>query len=126
MFSPQTRRYFQSASHFGELLQPTHQGLAGKVEHGHYFQIQLQVDSESTIQGLAFHCPRCVPAIACGAYLSEFLLHQSTSVALQLSPQTLLQALGGLPVQRSFYAWLAVEAVRRALHLSREEVDDDS
>lgn len=122
MFSPATRRYFENARGFGHLAGPTHEALAGSVEHGHFFQIQLQVNPEfQEVQGLAFYCPRCVPAIACGAYLSEFLLHKPVSRGSELSPQTLLLALGGLPVQRSFYAWLAVEAVRQALYLPRKE-----
>lgn len=122
MFSPQVRHYFDGARGYGQLAEPTHQGLAGSVEHGHFFQLQLQLDSDGLIQGLAFYCPRCVPAIACGAYLYEQLLHASRSRADQLTPATVLAALGGLPVQRSFYAWLAVEALRQALS-TRKEVD---
>lgn len=120
MFSPQTRRYFEQATAFGQLPTATHEGLAGDPELGHFFQVQLELDSDGLIQALAFYCPRCLPAIACGAYLHEFLLHQPVSRADELSAQRVLLALGGLPVQRSFYAWLAVEAVRAALSLDRK------
>lgn len=115
MFSPRTRHYFQIATGYGQLPLHTHEGLAGDPELGHFFQIQLELNSDGLIQALAFYCPRCLPAIACGAYLHEFLLDQPVSRAKSLCTKSLLDALGGLPIQRSFYAWLAVEAVHKAL-----------
>lgn len=113
MFSPQTRRYFETAQGFGHLDSPTHQSLVGSEEQGHFFQLQLQLDPHGQVQGLAFYCPRCVPAIACGAYLHERLVGHGADQAVTI--EQVVTALGGLPPQRAFYAWMAVQALQLAL-----------
>lgn len=114
MFSPQTRHYFENAQGYGQLAAPTHQSEVGSREHGHFFHLQLQLDAHRMVRALAYYCPRCVPAIACGAYLHERLVGQPADSPLTM--EQLLRDLGGLPPQRSFYAWMAIEAVRQALH----------
>lgn len=113
MFSTQTRRYFDRARGYGQLAAPTHQSVVGKVEHGHYFQLQLEVDDQGVVTDLAFYCPRCVPAIACGGYLYERLVGRRADQPL--TTEQVVGDLGGLPPQRCFYSWMAVEAVRLAL-----------
>lgn len=113
MFSAQTRRYFERASSFGHLEAPTHQSMVGNAEQGHYFQLQLVIDDSGIVRDLAFYCPRCVPAIACGGYLHERLVGRRADQ--ELTVEQVVRDLGGLPPQRCFYAWMAVEAVRQAL-----------
>jgi hypothetical protein len=113
MFSAQTYRYFNGTTSFGHLEAPTHQSLVGSVEQGHYFQLQLVVDENHVVRALAFHCPLCVPAIACGGYLYERLVGRRADQ--ELTVEQVVRDLGGLPPQRCFYAWMAVEAVRLAL-----------
>ena len=113
MFSPQTRHYFAEAQGFGHLAAPTHQSEVGSREHGHYFQLQLEIDAYGVVQDLAYYCPRCVPAIACGAYLYQRLVGQAADQPL--SVEQVVTALGGLPTQRVFYAWMAVQALQNAL-----------
>lgn len=110
MFSAQTLQYFERARGYGKLAAPTHQSLVGQREHGHYFQLQLETDAEGVVTKLAFDCPRCLPAIACGALLYERLV--GGRVDQELTVEQVVTALGGLPPQRSFYAWMAVEATR--------------
>lgn len=113
MFSSQTRRYFERASSFGHLDSPTHESMVGSAERGHYFQLQLVLDAHGVVRELAFYCPRCVPAIACGGYLHERLVGRRADQ--ELTVEQVVRDLGGLPPQRCFYAWMAVEAVRQAL-----------
>lgn len=116
MFSAQTRRYFEGATGFGHLESPTHESMVGSAERGHYFQLQLVLDEHDIVRELAFHCPRCVPAIACGGYLHERLVGRRADQ--ELTVEQVVRDLGGLPPQRCFYAWMAVEAVRQALSSS--------
>ena len=123
MFSPQTRFYFDRAKRFGELQSATHRGSAGKRAQGHYFEIALRIEGPY-IKDLAYYCPRCVPAVACGAYLEESLLEQPLSRAMEITTMEILRVLGGLPVQRSFYAWLAVQALHNAIRSGKEDEGD--
>lgn len=114
MFSPLTRAYFARATAFGRLSSPTHRGDAGSPEQGHYFQVELQIE-DGIIRKLAFYCPRCLVAVACGAVLEEAVLEQPMAQAAQLNAEHFLRALGGLPPQRSFYPWLVLQALDQAL-----------
>lgn len=114
MFSAQTHGYYDRAEGYGHhLAAATHRSAVGKVEDGHYFHLQLQLDAEGVVQDLAFSCPHCLPAIACGGYLYERLVGRRADQELTL--EQVLGDLGGLPPQRSFYAWMAVKAVTLAL-----------
>lgn len=110
MFSPQTHRYFNQAKGYGQLATATHQSVVGKAEHGHFFQLQLVIDAKGVVTDLAFYCPRCLPAIACGGYL--YLRLVGRRVDQELTVEQVVEDLGGLPPQRCFYAWMAVEAIR--------------
>lgn len=112
MFSSQTRQHFALARGYGLLDHPTHQGRSGEVTQGPFFEIQLRVSPNSLIQALGYACPRCVPAIACGSLLHERLVGRP--LGQELTVEEVVLALGGLPPQRSVYAWLAVEAFRQA------------
>ncbi len=114
MFSLQTRRYFEKARCFGHLETATHRGAAGERRQGHFFEVELEVEDDF-VRELAFYCPRCVPAIACGAYLEEWLVGHPLARVSELTTQQILAALGGLPIQRSFYAWMAIQAVKSAV-----------
>jgi hypothetical protein len=107
MFSPETRLYFTNARGLGTLKGPTHRAIMGDPELGHYFELELHLQNGRVLD-LAFRCPRCVAAIACGAYLHQKLVGQTFRV---ISTAELLEGLGGLPVQRSFYAWMAASAL---------------
>lgn len=113
MFAPKTRQYFALARGFGRLAEATHQAQVGQEEKGHYFRLQLRIDDKRIVQELAFKCPRCIPAIACGGYLYERLVGQS--VDQEITVPQLLDALGGLPSHRSFYAWMAIQAFKQAI-----------
>jgi nitrogen fixation NifU-like protein len=120
MFTQATRDYFNRAQGYGLSLEdPTHQGQAGAKELGHHFQVQLKI-KDHLIEDLTFYCPRCLPAIACGGYLYQTLIDQPVERAASLTSQEILEALGGLPISRSFYAWMAVEAIQQALGGTRD------
>ncbi len=113
MISAQVYRYFHEAKGFGHLETPTHQSMVGSAKQGHFFQLQLELDAQGLVKNLRFYCPRCAPAIACGGYLHERLVGRRADQ--ELTVEQVVRDLGGLPPQRCFYAWMAVEAVRQAL-----------
>ena len=90
----------------------THQSRVGSEETGHYFHLQLRLGSENIVHELAYYCPRCVPAIACGAYLHARLVGQSADQ--EITVEQVIEALC-LPPARSFHAWMAVQAFQIAL-----------
>lgn len=113
MFSQKSRLYFDKAKKFGHIKNPTHTFTVGDYQNGHYFTIELKI-VDDLVEDLGYVCPRCLPAIACGSWLEEKLLGNHL-MGTSLNLEDLIQDLDGLPPQRCFYAWMAIEAVRRAL-----------
>ena len=79
---------------------PTHQGAAGSVECGHYFQLQLAIDAQGIVTDLVFQCPHCRLASACGDYLYQRLVGRRADQ--KVTAGQVLQSLRGLPSHRRF------------------------
>jgi NifU-like protein involved in Fe-S cluster formation len=78
-------------------------------------RIQVRLDGE-TIAAASFGTYGCVPAIACGSFITEWVTGRPVGQALEYSADDLRHALGGLPTGRRYCADLAVDALRAAIH----------
>lgn len=110
--SVETKTYFDKATSFqkklpGKILTAT----IGSHDAGHFFTLSVS-HNKGMIDGVSFECPRCVPAIALGALLEEKLL-RAFLPSLEITTASIVYELGGLPPQRTFYAWMGAEAVRQ-------------
>ena len=57
----------------------------------------------------------CGPTIACGSVLTELITGRSISDCLELTPQSLIDALDGVPADKLHSPALAIAALRDAL-----------
>ena len=77
-------------------------------------RIQLRLEDERVVEA-RFATFGCVPAIAAGSLLTDWVRGQTPGEARAITMKRLLRALGGLPESRRFCADLAVDALRAAL-----------
>lgn len=75
---------------------------------------------EGRIEAASFQTYGCVPVIACGSYLTSWVIGKTPELALSLDASTLESLLGGLPPDKTFCAELAVAALRQALQNHRK------
>ena len=114
MFSSTVMDHFQNPRNVGTLENQTGRGVAGSVETGRFIQFSLRVESDR-IAAARFKTYGCVPVIAAGSLLAHWAEGLTVDEARAITPEQLLERLGGLPPQRRFCAVLAVEALRNAL-----------
>lgn len=113
-FSDTVLEHFREPRKVGTLLHPSGEGWAGSYEAGQFVRFQVRVEGDS-VQEARFQTYGCVPAIAAGSWLAEWVEGKSVEEALGLEPADLERGLGGLPPRRRFCAALAIEAMRQAL-----------
>lgn len=114
MFSTIVMDHFQNPRNVGTLTPHTGFGQAGSMQAGRFVQVTVRVE-QGVILAARFKTFGCVPAIAAGSVLTEWVEGLTVAEARAVSPQHLIDRLGGLPPQRNFCAALAVEALRNSL-----------
>lgn len=110
MYSQETMEYFKTLEGYELLVNPTHSSVIGNPLVGHYFSLGVELVQELIVE-VSIVCPRCIPAMACGSYLYKTL--KGKNIHTQVSVEDIMTALGGLPPQRAFYAWMAAESLRQ-------------
>jgi len=70
-----------------------------------------------------FHILGCVPTIACGSMAMELAEGRTVLEALQLRPEHIIEALGGIPQSHFHCAELAAQTLKKAIddYLIREK-----
>lgn len=98
----------------------------GAMEHAHGFgmvtgpcgdtmKIWLRVEN-NTVMAATFDTDGCGATVAAGSMVTELATGKSISQALRISPQDILDALGGLPEGNAHCALLAVNTLRKAIN----------
>lgn len=105
---------FSDPKNVGDLSEPYGEGLAGSMARGVFMQIHVRVADHRVVDA-RYRTYGCVPAIAAGSVMTEWVHGRSVDDALAFTPAQLTSALGGLPRERRFCAELAIEALRSAV-----------
>ena len=114
LFSMTVMDHFYRPRRVGVLEPPARSGSAGSLESGRFVVITARVEA-NRIAEVRFKTYGCVPAIAAGSVLTSWVEGMTVQEALQITPEALLNQMGGLPSSRVHCAHLAVEALRNCL-----------
>jgi len=106
--------HFHHPRNQGSLQATSGSGFAGCVPRAQFMRIQVLIVGQRVVEA-SFQTFGCAGAIACGSYLTEWIIGRAPAEAEQMPPARLDRELGGLPVSRRFCASLAVEALQAAL-----------
>lgn len=113
-YSAQVLDHFHHPRHAGEMEQATAQAEAVNPVCGDALKLWVEARQGRIIRA-AFKAAGCVPAVACGSWLAEWLTGKSLDEARALSAGTMDKGLGGLPTASRHAPALALEALRRLL-----------
>ena len=114
MYSAQLLDHFQNPRHAGDLADAD---AVVEIENpvcGDLIRLSVKV-ADNRITHLAFKAKGCVPAMACSSAIAELAFGKSLSEARRLSPQDVVNTVGGLPQASSHAAQLAIDALSAAL-----------
>jgi nitrogen fixation protein NifU and related proteins len=114
MYSAQVLDHLEHPRNAGEVLNPD---AVAEIENpvcGDVLRLTLKMDGER-IAEIRFKAKGCVPSIACASALTELTKGRKVDEAKQLSRESLIEALGGLPSASTHAAQLALDALSAAL-----------
>jgi len=94
---------------------PTPDGFARVTGScGDTMEMYLKVEHERIVEA-SFQTDGCIPAIASGSMTTELAKGKRLSEASEISRETILNALGGLPEDSAHCALLAADTLKQAI-----------
>jgi len=114
MYSDKVLEHFHHPRNVGEIPEATAVVEVTNPACGDVMKLWVVVH-DSRIQDIKFKVDGCVPAVACGSWLSEALEGKAVSEVVALRPDEIDSALGGLPPASRHASVLASDALHRLL-----------
>ena len=113
-YSDMLMEHFTSPRNAGALDSPDSTGHAGAPGRGPFLILYLRMKGNQVLAA-KFQTYGCGPTIACGSVLTELITGRSVNECLELTADTLIDALGGIPPDKLHSPALAIAALRDAL-----------
>ena len=110
MYSQKLLDYFQNPRNAGEVENPD---AAVQIENpacGDVLRLSARIDGDHIV-AIRFRAKGWVPAIACRSALTELVAGMSLQEARQLTRETLIESVGGVPEASSHAGHLAMDAL---------------
>lgn len=114
MYSPEVLDHFQNPRGVGDLENATVTVELRNPACGDVLRLSLRVEGDRIAEA-RFRAKGCVPAIACGSKLVEFVSGMTIAAAHLIEQEKLIEAIGGLPQASRHAGALALDALRSAL-----------
>jgi len=114
LYSQQVPEHFRQPRNVGEVGNPDGVGQIGDPECGDFLRITLRVE-EGRIAEVKFLCHGCPAAIACASATTELARGRHVDDAWNVTDDTVLEALGGLPEQKIHCSLLGPAALHAAI-----------
>jgi len=114
MYSETLLDHFHHPRNVGEIAEATAVVEVSNPVCGDLMKLWA-VARDDKILDVKFKVAGCVPAVACGSWLTEAILNRSMAELSALSPGEVASGLGGLPPASHHAAQLAVVGLQRLL-----------
>lgn len=113
-YSETIEAHFASPKNVGALPDATVVGFAENSSCLDQMTLFLKIENERVTVS-TYQVEGCVPSIALGSILTEYVVGRSTDELRMLTPEDLERLAGGLPATKKHAALLAVEALQNGL-----------
>jgi nitrogen fixation NifU-like protein len=114
VFSELLLDHFRNPRNAGRLANATAEVRATNPVCGDILELSIRVE-EGNLAEARFLCRGCTTSIACASFLTERLTGNTLAAARSITPETISDALGGLPPATFHGAQLAAEALAAVL-----------
>jgi len=112
-YSPEFLAHALTPQNVGLMSDPDGYG-APQGECGDMMEIGLRVRGD-LIDNIAFITDGCAFTVACGSVVTTMVKGRTVAAALEIKPEDIIGALGGLPPEHEHCARLAVDTLRLAV-----------
>jgi nitrogen fixation protein NifU and related proteins len=112
MYSAKVLDHFHHPRHVGETAQPSATVEVTNPVCGDVLKLSVVVSGDIIVDA-RFKVAGCVPAVACGSWVTAAVQGQSLKSLRFISPSAIEAALDGLPPASKHASMLAAEALRQ-------------
>ncbi len=113
-YSSKLMEYFLNPRNVGEIANPSGKGRVGNIVCGDIMELYLKIENDIIVDA-KFKTLGCGAAIATSSMITELVKGKTVEEALKVSNKAVVEALGGLPVQKLHCSVLAEEALKAAV-----------
>ena len=114
MYSRQVLDHFHNPRNAGEIDEPTAVANASNPVCGDIMKLWI-LAREGKVLDAKFKVQGCVPAVACGSWLTEAIKGKAIPDLAAISADQIEKGLGGLPEASRHASTLAIAALREVL-----------
>ncbi len=113
-YSAAFKDHIANPRNVGELSDANANGEESNPVCGDRLRLSLRL-LEGRIEAARFLAYGCPPTLVCGSVLTELITGMTSTEALRLTREELIDAVGGLPSRKQHAAALAIETLRSTL-----------
>ncbi len=126
MYSEKVLEHFRNPKNVGVIEDADGIGTVGNPVCGDLMTMYIKVENDRIVD-IKFQTFGCGAAIATSSMATELAIGRTIEEALQITKQTVAEALGGLPPQKMHCSNLAADALKRAIadYLKKQGREDD-
>ena len=126
MYSEKVLEHFRNPKNVGVIENADGIGTVGNPVCGDLMTMYIKVEDDRIVD-IKFQTFGCGAAIATSSMATELAIGKTIEEALQITKQTVADALGGLPPQKMHCSNLAADALKRAIadYLKKQGREDD-
>ncbi|MFN3396432.1 MAG: Fe-S cluster assembly scaffold protein NifU [Thermodesulfovibrionales bacterium] len=114
MYSEKVMDHFMNPRNVGEIPDADGVGMEGNPTCGDVMKIYIKVENGKIVDA-KFKTFGCGASIAVSSMVTEMVKGKTLEEALQISKETVAEALGGLPPQKMHCSNLGADALRKAI-----------
>jgi nitrogen fixation NifU-like protein len=114
MYSDEVLDHFHQPRNVGEIAEPTAVADASNPVCGDAMKLWIRV-RDGRVSEATFKAQGCVPAVACGSWLTEAIKGKAVGELGSVSAGQIEQGLGGLPEASRHASTLAIATLREAI-----------
>ncbi len=123
MYSDKVMEHFNNPRNVGEIENPDAVGEVGNPVCGDIMKLFLKIE-DNIITDIKFKTFGCGAAVATSSMVTELAQGKDLESALEITNETVAEALDGLPSQKMHCSNLAAEALQEAIEDYRSAGDD--
>ena len=114
MYTEKVMEHFVNPHNMGEMPDADAVGEVGNAKCGDIMRMYLKIEDDRIVD-VKFKTYGCASAIATSSIATDLVLGKTLQEALQLSNQTVVDTLGGLPAHKVHCSVLAEQAIKSAI-----------
>ncbi len=114
MYTEKVMEHFVNPHNMGEMPDADAVGEVGNAKCGDIMRMYLKIENDRIVD-VKFKTYGCASAIATSSIATDLVMGKTLQEALQLSNQTVVDMLGGLPAHKIHCSVLAEQAIKSAI-----------